>query len=1165
MSTSALVFNGPYNNAVARDDRLPRGNAPFTICTWVNTRTAGSDPLVSWGTFTPGRYASLYFNGGYGTAGFDNGTGDYLDRSLRINDGTWRLFMVSWDGRVIRLFRDNPTLERGSAPCVVDILPNGEMSCGHLKGNNAYLYGMIADARIYDHALSLEERLPIWNGGTGDVDYAGPGILRHYKCVEGQGTRVADAAGGYDLTLYDGVSWAPTGITPPPPVAQISRIEAGPSGELLKVEVERIADKAKVGITRIPAAPTIRINGGHPITLTNPLLPRSGNWLMWFLNPPAVRAVVDDGDPGCSLAGTGWATSVPDVSYKISCGGVHRTSTDGGASATFTFSNLVPGRYQAYRTELPVVAGATSRAIYTISAGDQVADVTHDLTRPYAYDDVDLRYRWTKLGGPVTVSGTTAAIKVSNGGPAGSKLVVDAVRMVQILPPAIVPGDVVTFSAESGWAATATADITGGSELPVVLATREQWLPYDPIPSPRRMKMGANIQGQTTYGSSRFYANLMRSSNPWGGANGLVTVKTDEYGELVSIEGGVGKASAALTSSAQNGIDDMGYILARAGVYVVKYRVVGGSPGVNLFDAGNAGTLFRNVKQCPDEGGKKVFTVEVDLSQRGLRTNAVFLGISCYAYPGPTDVVREIEVYPPHVPQVARGDPYNWPYMTDPFMYNRFKGKNFQSARFLTTIGTNGSNVVKWSDFQSPRNVTIMRSTYDIRAEVVKANPTRSPNNGSNYAYVELVTRVPHGITTGQTGSLRFRGNTVFPDTKGGTVNLATNGMPMFVVTGPSTFNVAFECTGGNYKDGADMVAIDTSHDVDGSVSIEVALLDHPIQDVVTWCNETGTPMWVNIPHALVDDGVRQLARYIAANLNRSLPCYVELSNEVWNIGPSFRQTGYFYTIGSQRGLDYRAAYAQRCGEVFAIFKEEFNARGRSSDAKAVIGTQLGWAAVSLMAVEYMKGDPAKGRARIPFDFLAVAPYQWNGTDWAMDEPSANAAYDRASIRGLIDLAHIAALHDPYPGYVADHRAALDAAGYKDVKILTYEGLSENLCPQSADGYQRVRRAQAVSLHPEWLYGGLSYLQAYERVGCVLFNRFFDAGDDGFSSGICWGNIHLVGQVPGRATNGENANPWAQDKIVSVQAQTIEEWAALSVSEAGYQAPGTRRRGVVLV
>jgi len=107
--------------------------------------------------------------------------------------------------------------------------------------------------------------------------------------------------------------------------------------------------------------------------------------------------------------------------------------------------------------------------------------------------------------------------------------------------------------------------------------------------------------------------------------------------------------------------------------------------------------------------------------------------------------------------------------------------------------------------------------------------------------------------------------------------------------------------------------------------------------------NQTKKDLWINIPHQATDDyitKVAQLFKYgsdgvnpytsVQANpkyppLDPSLKLMVEYSNEIWNFGPSFKQSEWADSVGKSIGLSgHSEFYAKRVVEMSTIFRQVF-------------------------------------------------------------------------------------------------------------------------------------------------------------------------------------------------------------------------------------------------
>jgi len=107
--------------------------------------------------------------------------------------------------------------------------------------------------------------------------------------------------------------------------------------------------------------------------------------------------------------------------------------------------------------------------------------------------------------------------------------------------------------------------------------------------------------------------------------------------------------------------------------------------------------------------------------------------------------------------------------------------------------------------------------------------------------------------------------------------------------------------------------------------------------------NQTKKDLWINVPHQATDDyitKVAQLFKYgsdgvnpytsVQANpkyppLDPSLKLMVEYSNEIWNFGPSFKQSEWANSVGKSIGLSgHSEFYAKRVVEMSTIFRNVF-------------------------------------------------------------------------------------------------------------------------------------------------------------------------------------------------------------------------------------------------
>lgn len=148
--------------------------------------------------------------------------------------------------------------------------------------------------------------------------------------------------------------------------------------------------------------------------------------------------------------------------------------------------------------------------------------------------------------------------------------------------------------------------------------------------------------------------------------------------------------------------------------------------------------------------------------------------------------------------------------------------------------------------------------------------------------------------------------------------------------------------------------------------------------NIVALSNYTKADAWVNIPVKASDDYVRNLAKYLKANLNPTLNVHVEYSNELWNGGDQLQGT---YNLLQARSdpmfnnkSDDTGKMAERAAEKLRqsveIFKQEF---GGSTRLRPEIGGFIANPYWAQWQIDWLKG---KGVNLTADNYrMAIAPY----------------------------------------------------------------------------------------------------------------------------------------------------------------------------------------------
>lgn len=156
---------------------------------------------------------------------------------------------------------------------------------------------------------------------------------------------------------------------------------------------------------------------------------------------------------------------------------------------------------------------------------------------------------------------------------------------------------------------------------------------------------------------------------------------------------------------------------------------------------------------------------------------------------------------------------------------------------------------------------------------------------------------------------------------------------------------------------------------------------------MIDLCNRTNTNLWVCIPHQADDDFSFQLATLIKNNLKPTLKCYVEYSNEVWNV--SFQQNSYASAQATALKLaggvpDY---YVYAACRVFSQFQTVF--AGTTGRFVKVLAGSAGDVGLISKHISNLY-SPVLNPNKLKIDAYAIAPYFGAGVDGS----SANAVTD---------------------------------------------------------------------------------------------------------------------------------------------------------------------------
>ncbi len=261
---------------------------------------------------------------------------------------------------------------------------------------------------------------------------------------------------------------------------------------------------------------------------------------------------------------------------------------------------------------------------------------------------------------------------------------------------------------------------------------------------------------------------------------------------------------------------------------------------------------------------------------------------------------------------------------------------------------------------------------------------------------------------------------------------------------------------------------------------------DDPLQRPMAYewmidlCNRMQADMWVCVPHVADQEYWRSLAQLVHDNLDPTLRCYVEHSNETWN--GMFTQANYVMQRGLEVGIDdgnqwYRGQKYQ-AWVSFRIWKEFVDVfEGERHRLVTVMGSTHihAFAETHLQCAQ----DPFYNPHDITLDALADAPYLGSGINGSSGD----------AIEQLY--AKLAEGHERQ----AAIKQACDNAG---VEFVCYEA-----------GQHVINGADVVNARPE-IYGLYrAYLDSMSHYFPLLVH-YAHAGEWG--SGGAWGAKRFIGQ-----------------------------------------------------
>lgn len=183
----ALVFDGKgYVTGTGPGKSFPRGDAPFTISTWLNRtgQPLKGGSILQFGTigWNPPRASALL--GWFGKLSFGFGFGyKELTGNRNLADGLWHHVAGVYDAgktRRMELFVDGESDAIGHLSEPADIRAGSPWAAGVNQGGGVPYEGMIADLRLYRRALTHPQVAAMYRCGLPVPDISLPGGRHGY-------------------------------------------------------------------------------------------------------------------------------------------------------------------------------------------------------------------------------------------------------------------------------------------------------------------------------------------------------------------------------------------------------------------------------------------------------------------------------------------------------------------------------------------------------------------------------------------------------------------------------------------------------------------------------------------------------------------------------------------------------------------------------------------------------------------------------------------------------------------------------------------------------------------------------------------------------------------------------------------------------------------------
>lgn len=848
--------------------------------------------------------------------------------------------------------------------------------------------------------------------------------------------------------------------------------QIGASGSTLSLTF-RDTGGAATTVAAVGASPTIRVNGGSPITLGPPLWANYFRSVVYFLATPIVNGdtvTFSDGFSGVPAIGPTYVNGeVPERTWVLFTGSGYRNNIhylngghvggNGTASATWNFTLPQLGSYSIAVTHItdPSYSTVSPFSIYdgatllgTVTVNQQVAPS----------DFTDDGVAWKTLG-TFTFSSINCSVRLTNNVPTGH-VIADGVRVERV-------GGASFIAYGNDSAAGAYTTAAGGAPLLTNAAVDTSkigsTIAVAAPPSGRTMKAGVNLTTPVdNYGPFNIYANAMRAF-AWTGdatltdANGYpLTTTSLTYGRVVV---------------PVNAYDARNYPSGEPGTWTLKWD---GSGLLSLASVTGAAVVsLASENLTGTTNNVRVYNVA-----KNAAVDSFGYDLVVYMDNSGSKTLQNWRLYPPGV--ATDGSQKFHPKVVE-------KLQGFTVIRTAGGIPASRSTVVDYSDFAHQAQASFGQPNERKRYFYI-TNITGYATSfwTSKYQHYLVTTAIPHGLKDGQPVQFdRVSAQAIVVTLNDDSTQDLWNAYLTARVVDATHFVVSFQDQTGNGNQAVKtpFTAADAYLRFDGYAGI-------PPEDAVDLCNETGCDLWFSVPPLASDACVTELFTMIATRLLSSLRVRVEYTNEHWNILQDFAGHWWCASRSYQLGLTSAGVsvpgqgvpyYCLRSKEVHALARAAFVAAGRP--ATDVIRVIAGWQSTPTHTTTIAEFCASQSPP-IPFDEYALAPYQdillAQEEDFDYESITTNQNSD------VYELSMTSRAEDTAAN-VAAHRAILDANGYASVVFVCYEG-GLGYGGLSANGVTNPLQSMAVAFHPNHKHCYWQYLSNLAAAGYTFYCHY---------------------------------------------------------------------------